>query len=293
MYSLPYSRSYLYSSVPYSYDQPKQTRSLVKVISLIVLVVLFIVLAFIAGSLVTLNFPQLLTFSQGQRAVVPVQSTVVANQGESAPLADVVAEVLPAVASITSSMDIAVSRRETKSVEQSIGSGFVVSTEGYIVTNRHVVEGAENMKIQIDGQEYSIAEVILDESSDIAVLRTETVLPALLTLGGSADLRLGERVIAIGTSFGALTNSVTTGIVSGLDRDISAGSPFTEDSDRLSGVIQTDAAVNPGNSGGPLLNAEGEVIGVNTAIAAAGENISFAIPVDVLKDFLKLRGIEI
>ena len=108
-----------------------------------------------------------------------------------------------------------------------------------------------------------------------------------ITLSDSAQLKLGQRVIAIGTPLGEFTNSVTTGIVSGLGRGITAGSPFEGFVERLDNVIQTDAAINPGNSGGPLLNSQGDVIGINTAVSQDSQNIGFAIPVNVLKDLVK------
>jgi S1-C subfamily serine protease len=107
-------------------------------------------------------------------------------------------------------------------------------------------------------------------------------------MGDSDKLKVGQFVIAIGTALGEFKNTVTTGVISGLGRGITAGSPFEGYVERLDNVIQTDAAINPGNSGGPLLNSDGQVIGINVAIAAAGENIGFAIPINVIKEAIKI-----
>lgn len=169
-------------------------------------------------------------------------------------------------------------------VQRDIGTGFVANGEGLIVTNRHVVSdpSVEYLVIDKDDQEYQVADIYRDPSSDLAILRVEgTKLPGLV-LGDSDRLRVGESVIAIGTALGEFRHTVTTGVVSGLGRGVQAIASGRS-IESLEGVIQTDAAINPGNSGGPLLNAQGEVIGVNVAISAGAENIGFAIPINVVK----------
>jgi len=163
--------------------------------------------------------------------------------------------------------------------QQGSGSGVIVSQDGYIVTNQHVVEGADEVTVTLANQKELKAEVVgRDPKTDLAVIKVETPdeLPAA-TLGKSQDTRVGDWVMAIGNPFG-LTHTVTTGIVSAKGRVIGAG-PYDD-------FIQTDAAINPGNSGGPLFNMQGEVIGINTAINPAGQGIGFAIPTHVAKPLI-------
>lgn len=173
--------------------------------------------------------------------------------------------------------------------QQDIGTGFVVSEDGLIVTNKHVVsnETVSYTVITQEGEEYEIEKISKDPSNDIAILKIDASGLEPLELGDSDDLKVGQFVIAIGTALGEFRHTVTTGVVSGLGRGITAGSQYQGYVDELDNVIQTDAAINPGNSGGPLLNSAGQVVGVNVAVAAAAENIGFAIPVNVLKEGLE------
>lgn len=179
---------------------------------------------------------------------------------------------------------------EEKEQEQYIGTGFVIKKEGIIVTNKHVVNSqTEYTVIDEKGNKYEVDKIYRDPSNDIAILSVKNVpakgLPTI-SLGTSSNLQVGQSVIAIGTALGEFRNTVTTGVVSGLGRGITAGSAYEGFAERLDNVIQTDAAINPGNSGGPLLNARGQVIGVNTAVSSQGQNIGFAIPIDLVKDSL-------
>jgi serine protease Do len=163
------------------------------------------------------------------------------------------------------------------------GSGFIVSADGYIVTNKHVVfDGAASYSVLLNDERTFDARVIgVDPTNDLAVLKIEATNLPTLSLGNSDALKLGQAVIAIGNALGEFRNTVSTGVVSGLARSITAGGiGFEED---LSGVIQTDAAINSGNSGGPLLNLQGEVIGINTAVAQGAQNIGFAVPINDVK----------
>jgi S1-C subfamily serine protease len=166
------------------------------------------------------------------------------------------------------------------------GSGFVIDNEGHVITNNHVIEGASDVKVKLGDSETSYpAEVVgTDPGTDIALLKVDAPSDEFhpLTLGRSADLEVGDPVVAIGNPFG-LDRTVTSGIVSALQRDIQAPNGFS-----ISHVIQTDAAINPGNSGGPLINAEGAVIGINAQIATGGGSngnvgIGFAIPIDTVR----------
>jgi S1-C subfamily serine protease len=131
-----------------------------------------------------------------------------------------------------------------------------------------------------------VSEIYRDPSNDLAILKINKTGLKPLKLGDSSRLKVGQTVIAIGTALGEFRSTVTKGVISGLGRGIEAGSPF-QGTERLEGVIQTDAAINPGNSGGPLLNSEGEVIGVNVAVSAQGQNIGFALPINRVKEVIQ------
>lgn len=175
---------------------------------------------------------------------------------------------------------------------QGIGSGFIVSSEGLVVTNKHVVSDSETdyKIVTVDDKVFDVQKIYRDPLNDIAILKIDpkensNVRLKPLELGDSSQLQVGQFVIAIGTALGEFKNTVTTGVVSGLGRGIVAGGHFSG-AEKLDNVIQTDAAINPGNSGGPLLNSSSQVIGVNTAIAQDGQNIGFAIPSNAIRDSL-------
>jgi serine protease Do len=164
-----------------------------------------------------------------------------------------------------------------------LGSGVVVHEDGYIITNAHVVEAAENIKaIFNNGDEFPCTVIQADENKDLALLKIQPnkKLP-FVHLGRSDDLMIGETVIAIGNPYG-YSNTLTTGVISAIGRDILVSEDFW-----MRGLIQTDAPINPGNSGGPLFNINGDLIGINTAIKAGANNIGFSIPVDTLADNLR------
>jgi serine protease Do len=163
--------------------------------------------------------------------------------------------------------------------QPSLGSGFIIDKEGFVVTNNHVIEDADQIKVKLDDDTEFNAEVVgRDPNTDLALLKIESdkELP-VLTLGDSNKLKIGQWVVAIGSPFG-LERTVTAGIVSAKGRVIGSG-PYDD-------FIQTDASINPGNSGGPLLNMKGEVIGINTAIIASGTGIGFAIPVNLAEGII-------
>ncbi len=169
-------------------------------------------------------------------------------------------------------------RGEETAKQQALGSGFVVDAQGHVVTNAHVVNEADVVKVKLsDDREYQAKVVGKDERLDVAVLLLEGApknLP-VASLGQSGALRVGDYVVAIGNPFG-LGNTVTMGIVSAKGRSIGAG-PYDD-------FIQTDASINPGNSGGPLFDLHGQVVGINTAINPQGRGIGFAIPIDAVKE---------
>jgi len=175
--------------------------------------------------------------------------------------------------------------QQPQKVEQNIGTGFIIGSDGLIVTNKHVVSDtkATYKIITKDDKTYEVQKIFRDPANDLAILKIEANGLKPVEMGDSDKLKVGQFVIAIGTALGEFKNTVTTGVISGLGRGITAGSAFEGSAERLDNVIQTDAAINPGNSGGPLLNSAGQVIGINVAVAAGGQNIGFAIPINVIK----------
>lgn len=164
------------------------------------------------------------------------------------------------------------------------GSGFIVSSDGYIITNKHVVdqEDAEYTVFLNDGTKYNARIIARDPVNDIAVLKIDTSNLPFLEFADSSQLHVGQTSIAIGNALSEFQNTVSVGVISGLSRSITAGGSFGQ-AEQLDEVIQTDAAINPGNSGGPLLDLTGKVIGVNVAMALGSENIGFALPSNLVK----------
>lgn len=164
------------------------------------------------------------------------------------------------------------------------GSGFIISADGLIVTNRHVVAdtSASYTVVLADGKKYDAKVLARDTSIDLALMKIDGKNLPALSLGDSDRLELGQTVVAIGNSLGQFSNSVTRGIVSGMNRRIVAGDALSG-SEVIDQAIQTDAAINPGNSGGPLLSLDGKVVGVNTAVSQQGQSVGFAIPINLAK----------
>lgn len=175
-------------------------------------------------------------------------------------------------------------QKGTQKQEVGGGTGFFISPDGLIVTNKHVVSDndAEYTVLTNDGKKYDAKVLAKDSMLDIAILKIKGDNFPYLTLGDSSKLKLGQTVIAIGNALGEFRNSVSVGVISGLSRTISA-SDYSGNVESLDEVIQTDAAINPGNSGGPLLDLNGKVIGVNVAMERGAENIAFALPINALK----------
>lgn len=172
--------------------------------------------------------------------------------------------------------------QERKVPVKGLGTGFVFRSDGYILTNNHVIEGAEEIKVTFkDGQQFNGKVVGKDPLTDIAVVKIDATNLPTIPLGDSDAARVGEFVIAIGNPYG-LSHTVTTGVLSAKGRPISAGDSGRE----YENFLQTDAAINPGNSGGPLLNLKGEVIGINTAILPYAQGIGFAVPINMAKSIL-------
>lgn len=200
----------------------------------------------------------------------------------------VVEKASPAVVSVVTRQVYLDIFRGPVSEESAIGTGFVVDGRGLILTNKHVVEN-ENATYTVvlpDEKAYEVKTIARDPLNDLAILKIEAAVLPVLVLGDSAKVRVGQSVVAIGNALGRFSNTVTTGVISGIGRGITAGSGFGA-SETLEDVFQTDAALNPGNSGGPLLNLAGEVIGINVAISQTGENIGFAIPINLAQRTLE------
>jgi S1-C subfamily serine protease len=164
------------------------------------------------------------------------------------------------------------------------GSGFVVTANGLILTNNHVIADASSLTVTLDDTRRVPASVVAaDALHDLALIKVSVVGLTPVTLGDSGSVRVGQLAIAIGSPLGTLTDSVTQGIVSGVGRTVTVGDRAAGTEKNLSGLIQTDAAVNPGNSGGPLLDANGSVVGVITASVGGAQGIGFAVPIDQAK----------
>lgn len=223
-------------------------------------------------------FPQVQNTTQETRTLVKEENAVIQTVEESSP----------------SVVAIGVTQRVInpfepgalpKNRQATIGTGFVASDNGVIVTNRHVVSDlqANYTVVTKDGKKLEVERIYRDPALDLALVKTKADGLKGLKIGDSSKLKVGQTTIAIGNALGRFSNTVTTGVVSGLGRSIGAGDPFGNEVEVLDDLIQTDAAINPGNSGGPLLNSAGEVIGVNVAVSEAAQNIGFAIPINSVK----------
>lgn len=236
--------------------------------------------------------PQLQTQTVTRQTVVEEESAVV----------EVVEKASPAVVSIVARQVTFSPFTGPSNEDSGIGTGFIVEPNGLVLTNRHVVSSS-NARYRVvlkDGTDYEVKEIHRDPFVDLAILKIDPPparggsvadLPTV-ELGDSTDLKVGQTAIAIGNALGRFTNTVTVGVISGIGRGVTASSGMGQ-SEVLDDVIQTDAALNPGNSGGPLLNLSGQVIGINVATTEGAENIGFSIPIDAVKPILsefKARG---
>lgn len=232
------------------------------------------------------------TFMQQAKTVTNRQA--VANDGnkivtqQESDIANVVTKVAPSVVSVLTQSTDTSSPYSSAAVQNGAGTGIIVGKDGYILTNKHVVDGANTVSVILaDGTRYDNVRVLgSDPLNDVAFLKIPDVanLP-VAELGDSTSVRIGQQVVAIGNSLGQYQNTVTSGIISGTGRPVTAQSGSSVEN--LTDLIQTDAAINPGNSGGPLLNLQGQVIGLNTAIAQGAQGIGFSIPIGAAKGILK------
>ncbi|MDR3297864.1 MAG: trypsin-like peptidase domain-containing protein [Candidatus Nomurabacteria bacterium] len=210
-------------------------------------------------------------------------------QFEDTTIASVVTKVSSAVVSILTETQVRGYFGQSQ-MSEGAGTGMIVTTDGYVITNSHVIDGADTVAIVTDsGDTYENVEVVgVDPLNDVAYLKIPNVkdLPTVI-LGDSKTISTGQPVLAIGNALGVYQNSITQGIISGTGRTITASDSSGQNSETLSDMIQTDAAINPGNSGGPLVNAAGEVIGINTAVSTDAQGLGFAIPISSTKGMLK------
>lgn len=222
-------------------------------------------------------------------------SQIVINPNEELNTAEAVAaKVIPSVVGISITKEISRSNLFGMSqgqVVQGVGTGFIVHEDGYIVTNSHVVGdgNAKTIVVQLtDGRELTGTVLWNDTTLDLAMVKIEANNLTVAELGDSSTVNIGAYAVAIGNPLGlAFDRSVTQGVISGLDRTISVSDSSSGKSVKMEGLIQTDASINSGNSGGPLLNSKGEVIGINSAKAASGEGLGFAIPINTAKPIVE------
>jgi 2-alkenal reductase len=252
-------------------------------------VALALVVGIVSGGLSAAAVTNLLT---GNRPV-PTASTDTTSGSttsnvhvdESSAVIAAVRSVAPAVVTIASQTNIG-----PFGGGSGVGSGFIYDADGWILTNKHVVNGASKLTVRLyDTRDFDAEVKGVDTVSELAIVKFEASGLTVAPLGSSDSLQLGQLAVAIGNPLGNFENTVTTGVISGLGRQIQAGDVTQTSSEQLNNLIQTDAAINPGNSGGPLINSIGRVIGINTAVATAdkAQGIGFAIPIDVAKPILE------
>jgi len=202
---------------------------------------------------------------------------------ESSGVVDAVKKVSPSVVSISTTSK-AMSFFGDVVEQKGGGTGFIVTNDGLILTNKHVVEGSNDLTvITNDGKDYKATVAAVDPLFDFALVKIDAKNLPVVDLGDSDQLEIGQSVIAIGNALGQYQNSVSVGVVSGIARSITASDRSSGGSSQMEGLIQTDAPINPGNSGGPLLNISGQVIGIDTAIDSQANSIGFALPINSAK----------
>ncbi len=259
-----------------------------KIIRLI-LILLLVVLSALAGGylgvrIASSQFAQQLPAPAAVIEPEPAATTqnqiVVSSSEISTIITDVVEAVEPAVVTVIGRIPGQRTFFGITGEQEVSGSGFIINRDGYIITNNHVIENVEDVSVILsDGTEIAAEIISTDIFSDLAVLKVNAAVPAVVVLGDSDNLKPGETVIAIGSPLGDFRNSVTTGVISATGRMLDTGQGY-----EMENLLQTDAAINSGNSGGPLVNLAGEVIGVNTLVVrgnsggAAAEGLGFAIP---------------
>jgi S1-C subfamily serine protease len=224
--------------------------------------------------------------SAQETQIVRTEINNIKTVDENSAVIETVQATTDGVVSISVSRNVNTVQGGSRDIRLGAGTGFIISSTGYIITNRHVVNQQDVEYSVVFNNGDMVPAVVLDTDRylDIAVLKIDVKEPLKpLNLGDSDTLAPGQTVIAIGNSLGEFNNSISKGVVSGLGRTITASDPSGDNVETLDDIIQTDASINPGNSGGPLLDIAGNVIGVNVARAQGGENVGFAIPINNVK----------
>jgi len=269
------------------------------------LVVLVVLISMIFGSVAGVGSIILLSENNGSIAkkigitnwdnlTIPLTETKKINVQESSAVIDTANKVSPAVVSIVAKSQVQTIFGNTAE-SSSAGTGFIITSDGLILTNKHVVSETSAVYIVItaDGKNYDGTIQSVDPLNDLAVVKISANGLPVVELGDSDQLQVGQWVVTIGNALGQYQNTVTAGVISAKRRDIQASDSSGSSSENLSGMLQTDAAINAGNSGGPLVDLEGQVIGINTAVASGAQGIGFAIPINAAKsaiDSIKKTG---
>ena len=259
-----------------------------------VFIVVFLILAFLMGIVGGVGSLMLLAQSSKLRDAIGFKggeiNLVTTKQEklrleESSTIIDAVKKATPAVVSITTTRNVE-DFFGNVAEEEGGGTGFIVTNDGLILTNKHVAEAGTNLMVMTDnGKSYEAKVAALDPTNDLAILKVEATGLPVVDLGNSDDLQIGQWVVAIGNALGEFQNTVTVGVISARERQLIAGGGNSQQ-EQLSNLLQTDAAINLGNSGGPLVNLAGQVVGINTAMAGNAQNIGFAIPINQAKQAL-------
>jgi 2-alkenal reductase len=233
----------------------------------------------VSGSLSGLAVANLMGSDEpGTATLPPGEQVQQVTLDETSAIINAVASVAPAVVTIQASVATG---------GTGAGSGFIFDPDGWILTNRHVAAGAQSLTVTLaDSRVFDATLIGVDTLTDLAIIKIDATDLPTAPIGASSALEVGQLAIAIGYPLGEYRDTVTTGVVSGLGRQIRASDGTT--SEDLNHLIQTDAAINPGNSGGPLVNSVGQVIGINTAVATSAQGIGFAIPIDFAKPIMAL-----
>lgn len=253
-------------------------------------VVLFLILAFImgliggTGALLVLTNSKYLKDKLGinlQNLNISRVTTEKIILEESSAVIDATKKVSPAVVSISTTKNVQDFFGQVYA-QEGAGTGFIITNDGLILTNKHVAQSGDTLQVYLtDGRSFTAEKMAVDPTNDLAILKIDATGLPVVELGDSNNLQVGQWVIAVGNALGQLQNTVTVGVISARERQLSATDG--NKSEQLNNLLQTDTAINPGNSGGPLVNLAGQVIGINTAVAGNAQGIGFAIPINQAK----------
>lgn len=276
----------------------KRNQSLALIITVIFVSLLIGAIGGVGGILILSsdngNFAKKLGIKSFSSLAIPTTRTDKIVVEESSAIIDSAKKVSDAVVSITQKSTVQDVFGQTYT-QQGAGTGFIITNDGLIITNKHVVTdaNASYTVILADGKSYDAKVQSLDPVLDLAVLKIDAKNLPVVELGDSDQLKIGQWVVAVGNALGKFDNTVTVGVVSARNRQVQASDSNGNNPETIDNMIQTDAAINPGNSGGPLVNLKGQVVGINTAVASGAQSIGFAIPINQAKsaiDSIKNTG---